>query len=89
MPQPRSQHRLPFLQVKKIKLPEAKEIGQYEEDNMIDGYLMDCGGKEEKYLSRAKCTAVTTMEHPHRRNEDIHGNVSRTSAIYPLRCIVP
>jgi hypothetical protein len=36
-----------------------------EDDTMIDGFPIDCGTKDRKFLSMAKCIAVTTARHPH------------------------
>jgi len=38
---------------------------QDDEDDMIDGFPIDCGTKDRKFLSMAKCKAITMARHPH------------------------
>jgi hypothetical protein len=47
------------------------EDGDNEET--IDGYPKDCGTKETKHVSRAKCTVVTAQNQPHQIKTDAHG----------------
>ncbi len=35
-----------------------------DEDGMLDGFPIDCGTKDRKFLSMAKCKAVTVARHP-------------------------
>jgi hypothetical protein len=36
-----------------------------EENDLIDGFPIDCGTRDRKFLSMAKCQAITTARHPH------------------------
>jgi hypothetical protein len=41
------------------------EQEEVDEDDLIDGFPIDCGTKERKFLSMQKCIAVTSARHPH------------------------
>jgi hypothetical protein len=57
--------------VKKIVAAETDEpislrqMEEEEDEGFIDGFPIDCGTKNRKYLSMAKCVAVTAARHPH------------------------
>ena len=60
-----------FCEVQRVKKIRAESVdlddagpNAEEDDNTIDGFDIDCGTKERKFLSMAKCKAVTMTKHP-------------------------
>jgi hypothetical protein len=49
---------------------EVEEEEEEEDDTMIEGFPIDCGTKDRKFLSMAKAKAVTIGRHPHKSNTD-------------------
>lgn len=56
-----------------------------DDDTKIEGYDIDCGLKDRKFLSMAKCKAVTITRHPHKRVERRDEDDDRDDFIEPYK----
>ena len=71
-----------FCYVRKTKLIRAvdkedteMDDGEEEDDTMIEGFPIDCGTNNRKFLSISKAMAVTVGRHPHKQideNDEIY-----------------